>query len=625
MKKILLGICIAAMLLTIPSIYSRVVTEEENKTIETTIPYATVHNWLVDYPELDVDAIHQQLLDNGIDSVAVEAETLSSLQQRGMLNVVSVSLMKQLLIFNELPELEHPFDKDGIFIYSDGETSFGDITRNVFSEAQPIRVNNTIYTFVPGNFNELMNLPIGYDTQLIDTLLDAGFNVIPRLGDHAKPEVTERMIEELIAVKQDGVETVIFNGKSVPFGLKNEGHEKFGEQLKEAGYTMGWIEFLDEPQIGFDQLAYKNDLNVVRLHSRQVTTTTIVDDVEVYVRAFKERNIRMAFVNLADEEYEEAMTTLETFNTRLESKLPDAFTRGQAVTFDKVEIPLWQKLIGLIGLVSFLGFVAELVFKRRKLTYVALAGLSLLAILYLFTGEGMILKALALGLAIAAPIAAVLLPKDPTKKLYLVRSYAASIALVLLGVWFVVVLLNGNAFYLGIDQFRGVSLVNILPIAFLVLYALWENLPKLLRAVIAYWHIVVIAVLGGIILFYIGRGGNEGMVIPYELQFRLWLEETLYVRPRTKEFLIGLPLLVLAFHIAKTDIKSSFYVLIPAVIGVLSIMNTFTHLHIPLSISLLRTGYSVVLGFLIGLVFIVIYEYLKKVILREWARKRWVR
>jgi len=73
MKKILLGICIAAMLLTIPSIYSRVVTEEENKTIETTIPYATVHNWLVDYPELDVDAIHQQLLDNGVDSVAVEA------------------------------------------------------------------------------------------------------------------------------------------------------------------------------------------------------------------------------------------------------------------------------------------------------------------------------------------------------------------------------------------------------------------------------------------------------------------------------------------------------------------------------------------------------------------------
>lgn len=611
------------MLLTIPSIYNRVITEEPNKTVETAMPYATIHEWLVNHPELTVDEVHNNLKDYGITSVAVAPDSLETLQQRGMLTVISVSRMKELLIFNQLPKLEHPFDKDGIFIHSDIDASFSDITRNVFSEAQQIRIQNTTYTFVPGKPDELMTMPIGFDTQKIDEILAAGFNVIPRISDHKKVEVTERLADELMSLKQDGIDTVIFNGNDVPFAGEPEKLRDFGMALEETGYTIGLIEFNE--QKGFTTLAYLNDLNVVRLHSQQVSQGTLANNVEIFVRAFKERNIRIAFINLGAIEYEDAMTTLESFKTRLDADLPAAFTLGQAQPFDKMDLPVWQKVVGLIGLVSFLGFAADLVFKRRKLTYIALAGLSIIALAYLVTGAGIILKALALGLAIAAPIAAVLLPKNPAKKWYLVRSYLASIAITLLGVWFVVVLLNGNAFISGIDHFRGVILVYAVPIAFLFVYSVWENIGKLLKMTILYWHIVVIGALGVIALFYLGRSGNEGIVIPFELQFRTLLEDLLYVRPRTKEFLIGLPLLVLAFHIAKTNLKASYYVLIPAVIGVLSIMNTFTHFHIPLSISLLRTGYSVVLGFLIGLLFIALYELLKKWLEKEWARKRWVR
>jgi len=61
--------------------------------------------------------------------------------------------------------------------------------------------------------------------------------------------------------------------------------------------------------------------------------------------------------------------------------------------------------------------------------------------------------------------------------------------------------------------------------------------------------------------------------------------------------------------------------LVPGVIGFLSIVNTFTHLHIPVAVSVLRTCYSVVLGFVIGLVFILIFK-----LLYRWASKaiaRW--
>lgn len=628
------------MLLTIPSIYSRVMTEEPNKTVETAMPYSQVLDWLIENPELTPDEIHQKLKANGVDSLAILPETLESFEQRGLLTTITSENMKEFLVFNQKAALEAPFDKDGVFVYVTSNTPEDLDLSEAFLESQPVQVEGTSYVFVPGKPKEIMNQPIGYDTKLVGQLLEEGFNILPRIGDTDDPEVMKYMTQQLVALKQNGIQTVIFTGNVVPYGTKPGKQEEFANDLKEAGYAIGLIEF--SKMIGFNQMAYLNDLNVVRLLSRKVSESTIEDEVNTYIRAFKERNIRMAFVNLEIKDYEEAMTALEQFNNEFEATLPGAFTRGQAVTLDKVEQPLWQKLVGLIGLVAFLGFATEVVFKRRKLTYIGLAGISLIVIAYLLTLgmnptiASMLFKALVLGLAIAAPIAAVLLPRDPSKKGYLIKSYAATIATVMLGVWFVVVLMHGNDYFLGINHFKGVNLVYSVPIAFLAVYTLWEsiskllvlswkNIGKILKSSIAYWHVIAIVAIGLFAIFYLGRGGNNGTPIPFELEFRLWLEQMLYIRPRTKEFLIGLPLLVLALHVGKTHVKTSYYLLIPAVIGVLSIMNTFTHFHIPLSVSLLRTSYSVVLGFLIGLVFIAIYEYLKKVILREWDRKRWVR
>ena len=628
------------MLLTIPSIYSRVMTEEPNKTVETAMPYLKIQEWLVENPELTADDVHERLKANGVDSLAILPETLESFEQRGLLTTITSENMKEFLVFNQKAALEAPFDKDGVFVYVT-ENSPEDLDlQAAFLESQPVQVEGTSYVFVPGKSREIMNQPIGYDTELVNQLVEEGFNVLPRIGDVEDPEVMEYMTGQLVALKQEGIDTVIFTGSVTPYGTKPGKQEEFANELKEAGYSIGLIEF--SKMTGFNRMAYLNDLNVVRLLSRKVTESTIQDEVNTYIRAFKERNIRIAFVNLEIKDYEEAMTALEQFNDEFEATLPSVFTRGQAVTLDKVEQPFWQKIVGLIGLIAFLGLAAEIVFKRRKLTYIGIAGISLIALAYIITLgikpeiASMLLKALVLGLAIAAPIAAVLLPRDPSKKGYLIKSYAATIATVMLGVWFVVVLMHGNDYFLGINHFKGVNLVYSVPIAFLAVYTLWEsiskllvlswkNIGKILKSSIAYWHVIALGAIGLFAIFYLGRGGNQGVVIPYELEFRLWLEQVLYIRPRTKEFLIGLPLLVLALHVAKTHVKTSYYLLIPAVIGVLSIMNTFTHFHIPLSVSLLRTSYSVVLGFLIGLVFIVIYEYLKKVILREWDRKRWVR
>lgn len=620
MQKVLIGIVLAAILLTIPSIYERVQVEEANKTVETILPYKYIKDWIFKDPSLDHQQILADMKESGIDSISMEPDNLRTLQQKGQLTMISVPSMNQLLIFNQMEPLRHPFDKEGLFIVLHTDSTFEELTGDIFEDTRRITVEGVDYIFVPGFADDISNVPVGYDPEVVATVLDSGMELVPRIGDSKNPEATKRMLEELLDLKQPGVEKILFSGTAVPLSGEPEELKEYSSRLKEAGYSIFHIEFTD--MAGFNTAAYTMDLNVVRLHSQALTEENTVDIVDKYVRGAKERNIRTFFVNANIEYYEEAQPAFAEMNNEIEAKLPSSFDRGSAVLFDSIPVPLWQIAMGLIGTIAFLALAAQTVFGNRKLTLAAVAGLSLLAILYLITDMTIILKAFALALAVTTPVFALLLKKDPESKYYLIASYFKAVGVTLVGIWLIVVLLNGNAFILGMDEFRGVKLVYVLPIAFIALYAIWGGIKKFLKSKVIYWHTVLLGVLAVVGIFYLGRSGNEGVAIPFELEARILLEQILYVRPRTKEFLIGLPIFVLALYIAKNYPKASLFLLIPASIGFLSMVNTFTHFHIPLSISLLRTGYSVIFGLLIGLILVFLYKWIGQRIITE-AIRRW--
>ena len=58
----------------------------------------------------------------------------------------------------------------------------------------------------------------------------------------------------------------------------------------------------------------------------------------------------------------------------------------------------------------------------------------------------------------------------------------------------------------------------------------------------------IIAALGGAVWVFVGRSGHTaGVPVPgFELMLRRFLENTMYARPREKEFIIGHPALMLA-------------------------------------------------------------------------------
>lgn len=620
MKKVLIGILVAALLLTIPSVFQRIQIEESNKKIESIVPFKLTNSWLIEDPSLTIEDILSDFKDEGVQSISLEPDTVSSLERKELITAVSTSRMREYLLLTQQELLEAPFNKPGLFIHPNGSFDFEEVTDGLFEEQFPFTVDGQEYVFIPGNGSSILSTPIAYDPEVIETILDAGLAVVPRLSDYADEAQTERMIANLLAIKQPGVEKVLFSGNAVPAASDPVRLNEFGEQLKEAGYGLMSIEFAN--QIGLNQLAYINDLNLVRLHSVGITDDNIIESAELIVRAAKERNIRAFFLNLQQQEYEEALPALQQLQAEVNETLPTSFVRDEARTFETYDVPLWQTVMALLGSIAFLTLAAQYVFQNRKLTLAALIGLTLLALIYLVMPQSMILKVFGLAVAITAPIWAVLLKKEPAKKWYLIRSYVQALAIAAIGIWLIVVLLNGNQYLLGVDLFRGVSLIYSIPIAFIALYAIWGNIRPLLKMNVIYWHIVVGVIVAAIAFYYMTRTGNAGQVSAIELQARLLMEQLLYVRPRTKEFLIGFPLFILALHVAKSYPKGSYFLLIPGVIGFLSLVNTFTHLHIPLFISVLRSGYSIVIGFVIGLVLILLYEYVwKKAV--NMIRVRW--
>ena len=368
------------------------------------------------------------------------------------------------------------------------------------------------------------------------------------------------------------------------------------------------------------------DYNMIGLHSININRQTklkLNESIDRTTRAVKERNIRSIFYHIktTGNAKENVEQTIDYLNG-VHDAMPDHFQPGEPKLFDKVVVPAWVTAAVLLAGILFTFIVSELV-KWLPLRFAAAGFMTVLAIAYFILKSTLFLQAFALIIAVLAPTYAVIKSaQGSTKMSKILVQYLKAVAISLIGIVIVIGLLNGNAFMTGFATFKGVKLVYLIPIMGVLLFTLIEinrladqnikkslsNTVTLLNKELKYWHVLLLIVVAGIGLFYISRTGNSGSVSDLELAFRQWLENTLYVRPRTKEFLIGFPFFVLALYVMGINRKWGSILLVPGVIGFLSIVNTFTHLHIPVAVSVLRTLYSVSLGFVIGLVFILIFK-----------------
>ncbi|MFC5452552.1 DUF5693 family protein [Paenibacillus aestuarii] len=666
-KNVLLWLVIIGMLASLPLAYARHLTETSANKVEFVFDYRDLLD-IADIqtsPKSYVDEHLKQMKAAGIGSMAVYESTLSEFRESRRIEMFnSRDAMAMTQTYGE------PNENFTYILYADQATQqqIEPLILKTFSNlnvaTKPWSFKNRNGLIIQMSTDEASMKPMDPDPITLKMLKDQGFNIVVRLSNR-RPFVTNDMDHLLKSLHDIGVKRIIVDGNEVP-GYTEENTEvnlnKMAELLHKNGIGLAAIELLREPQKGFSTLAKQTNYDVVRLHSfteqdgeklsEQVTKAEMADRVQGvadrFVLAVKDRNIRMVFLNakpvknldkgkLADplSAYYQALQGPDGAIPRIQKV---GFTLGQAEAFT-VHTTAWKKVASfflLIGGVSLIVLAVSFFVPEASL-FLFVVGIIGAFGLHVLSAN-LYAQVLALGTAVCAPSIAIMLAIHSVRSgaaaqwksglLYTLWMLLKTSLISLIGVVYVVALLNHITYSIVLQQFRGVSALHLLPIAIAGVYLLFfsENntyKDKLLRVrqvltfnITVLWVVAAVVALGAI-LYYLSRTGNEGQASAVEKLFRSFMENTLGVRPRTKEFLFAHPIFLLGAYLA-VRYRNGVYLMFIGVIGQLSIVDTFCHLHTPLHISLIRITYGVVFGALIGIVLIVIWE----IVARSW--KRWV-
>lgn len=394
--------------------------------------------------------------------------------------------------------------------------------------------------------------------------------------------------------------------------------EETKQALNKVDAKIGLVEF--SLQRGIYQVASADTgIRVHAITGREMQVLAADRVLSRYIRAVRERNIRVLYMRPfpAENGWDQTKTMITDLISELEA---NGFQVGIANPYDH-----WQPSPLLLWVVSA-GILAGAVLLSQY--WVAVSPKLLLLLLLLGNIAGGILLAVqtvlmqqlyALIAAIVFPVLAIANCRQGNRVGWnYLRCTLWSVA----GLVLLVGILSGTPFLIKLAEFRGVKLMHLVPVVLVFAMGLLdEQLPlgswRQFKEVLArYYHacvpvkyllLLALAAVAGVV--YLLRTANFILPIPQlEITLREGLERLLIVRPRFKEIFIGHPALVILL----ASRKRHPLMMSLAVIGQLSLVNTFTHVHTPLFISMLRTLYGLIIGYGVGWLVWVGYQKLKR-------------
>ncbi len=368
-------------------------------------------------------------------------------------------------------------------------------------------------------------------------------------------------------------------------------------------------------KIGGDQNVLEDAKDIViRLHSAQAAELdklAATDAVERYGKAARERNMRILLVRPLSFAAERPLASFADFVKNIHLMiLREGGDVGLPRPFTEPGIPkLFFPVLGL-ALAAVVWWAASLFTANRVIRLAGAAFLVLLGVAcYVKTGQ----QAMAFLASCAFPVIAFDM-LDRWRPKNVIAGFAVVSLISVCGGLAVAGMLNGLGYYVRADEFRAVKLSVFLPIlvvGFMYFRSLvdWRHS---LRSPITWGAAATAFILVAGLAVMIARTGNDSGVgvSGGETLMRNLLDRILFVRPRTKEFLIGHPFLVVGIGYLSTlkrgDSTGSNlggWVAVMLMIGAMGqsdVVNTLTHLHIPVMLSLVRIGEGWVLGGIIG-------------------------
>ncbi|MFC4599712.1 DUF5693 family protein [Cohnella hongkongensis] len=672
MAKWLWWVVLLGIVASLPVVYARVQTETSANQVAIVMDYRDLLQ--VSSTQVDPRRFAEEQLDRlkeaGVAGMVVFESTLEELSWAGEVNVYNATQAALLEGRVSPPEDNGTYV---VFNRPENAATLRPIVEWAFrhhgAEVTDWSVKGHTGLRLSMGYDDAMLRPMQPNPIAIRSLTEAGFLVIPRLSDRFDPFDQTEVARWLDFYQELGIDRVVFDGEAVTGyandDKKSKGITRFAGELKEHGIGVAIFENLRIPQKGMSKLANLLDYNAIRAHSvSEAEMSAIKKPVleDRLVLAVKDRNIRLLYLNaitvrdatkgqvthplqnivdvLQGEEDEDG----NTVSVGVVQQLRDfGFELGSPKAFQVEHAPAEKALrgIAMLGAIALVALTIGLFLPSLTLPALA-AGAVGGAGLYVLSSTLMV-QALALLTAIAAPTAAVVLlvkrirtlregageqKMPPLHRLggallLFVRTSILSLA----AVPFVVALLNHISYSLVLQQFRGVSVLHLLPIALVAIYVFLYgsgntvvgNARKILSMPLTVLWIVGFGALAAVGYYYLSRTGNSGQVTDIERAFRSLMENTFGVRPRIKEFMLGHPLFFAGIFLA-LRYRWATVLLVAGTIAQLSMVDTFAHIHTPFLLSLVRGLLGIGLGLLLGLVAIGVWQVLER-LWKRWGKR----
>lgn len=566
-------------LLSLYSIYKRYQVESENKSVSIAVEMDNVQALAASQGET-VDQALATLKKSGLESVVLTEDTVGQLISEGRASEVAGKL--RISDTAAQPRIDrgekirlHGLDVNEAPVWLVRSISIG---LNP-DEAAKVKAQNLTIIARCGN---VLGATPAYIEGILGWAHEMGAQVFLPLGDQ-------------VLGRRDDIKTTV-------------------ETLKQLDMLYATPEFAKIS--GDDNVVGMAPDRIVRLHSAQTAELDKMsppDVIERYSKAARERNMRILLVRpmslSGDKPVDDFGDLLASIKEAVEH---DGASMGPAHPFREPGISKFLPILIALSVVPVAFWVGSVLFPQ-KWAGIAIGGLMLLLAASSVTNKGSQLAAFAASMTY--PTAA-LIGLDMQRIKNVILTFLSTTALSWVGGLVIAGMLNGLPYYIRGEQFPGVKMSVFVPLLIVGIFYFMRltKAKEEIKSPITWYAALLGMVVLGALAFMIARTGNDAAagVSPLELQFRNILDKILPVRPRTKEFMIGHPALILGIGLlallkqdkeryAKLGSWATLAIMVGAM-GQTSVVNTMCHLHTPVVLSIERIVEGVVIGSIIGIV-----------------------
>jgi hypothetical protein len=555
---------------------------------------------------VSIDELVEILRGEGARYMVVREDTLGRLKQRGQIQLLTGWELRQLLqMLGQEPAADTDIPPRDTYILTGQQEMFERLRKRLTLRYPDTvrtldwKVQNTKVLALTESKEQLALVGIGVSPADMEAVKKLGLEPVPAWSDGAKT-VAELELDLGVATRLQP--TILLPGP-----LPALAREKAGATLAKNNISQGMLEFDSTP--GAEMVAAASGYRVLRVYERPVHTI-----YQEYLLAVRDRNVRFVVLHLPWQ-----IPPHSKCKTLLDANVHHVQQVVKAVTPGRLQLGVPQPFLpppikrGSVAVMVALAPALMVDWQRwpRIPWMVFCAGLGLGT----FVGTPAVYMALRKGAALA--ITALL----PAGAMFWALRWAesrfshslksglmvllASSGLTLVGGIVVQGLLGDIGFLLKLHTFSGIKVAYLITFLLVLVEAYrerWQGRNWWRKKQIAPRELLVLALLALAVWVLFNRSGNTSIIpIPaWELKARSWLEQRFFVRPRTKEFLVGHPAMMLATADWTQDRFYRPQLLVLAATGQASLINTFVHLHTPIAISLVRSVLGLVCGIVIG-------------------------